>query len=128
MTIEMTADAERYLVNGWAAHVSDPFGELRWIDGDSAALVLPLDIPTARDLMFSWAARTRHLQPPETATFALMLNGRETFRFTPDTEQPSMFSFTIPANDNLLIRGFNRITFERRSGTPPIGIYRISIK
>ena len=40
----MSGDASRYLTHGWGAHVSDPFGELRWIDGDGAELILPLDV------------------------------------------------------------------------------------
>jgi hypothetical protein len=125
--LSMSADASRYLAEGWGAHVSDPFGELRWIDGDGAVLLLPLDVPRDHDIRVAWTARTRRLDPPETATFALVINGRETFRFTPDTEQSSFFEFTVPAGNDLWVRGFNRIAFERRSGTPPLAVYRIAV-
>jgi hypothetical protein len=128
IVVEMTAEASRYLTHGWGGQVTDPFGELRWIEGDRAELLLPLEVPSDREVTVSWTARTRRLEPPEPATFALMINGRETFRFTPDTDQSSHFSFTVPAGEALWVRGFNRIAFERRAGSPPLAIYRIAIK
>jgi hypothetical protein len=125
--LDMTADASRYLVEGWGARVSDPFGELRWIDGDRAELLLPLDLPADRPIRVAWTARTRQLTPPESATFALVINGRETFRFTPDTEQSSFFDFTVPPGSDLFVRGFNRVRFERRSGSPPVAVYRFAV-
>lgn len=125
--LEMTADANRYLVEGWGAHVSDSFGELRWIDGEGAELLLPLDLPVDRTIRVAWTARTRRLEPPEPATFALVINGRETFRFTPDTEQSSFFAFVLPPGSDLFVRGFNRIAFERRSGSAPLAVYRIAV-
>ncbi len=126
--LEMSGDASRYLTHGWGAHVSDPFGELRWIDGDGAELLLPLDVPPDQNLRVAWTARTRRLEPPEPATFALVINGRETFRFTPDTEQSSFFEFAVPAGSALFVPGFNRIAFERRSGTAPIALYRFAVE
>ena len=125
--LEMTGDAGRYLAEGWGAHVSDPFGELRWIDGDRAELILPLDLPGGEPTRVAWTVRTRRLEPPEPATFALLINGRETFRFTPDTEQSSFFDFTVPAGSDLFVRGFNRIAFERRSGAAPVAVYRFAV-
>jgi hypothetical protein len=125
--LEMSAAASRYLTEGWGAHVSDPFGELRWIDGARAELLLPLDLPPDRPIRVAWTARTRRLDPPEPATFALLINGRETFRFTPDTEQSSFFSFAVPAGSDLFVRGFNRVTFARRSGSAPLAVYRVEV-
>jgi hypothetical protein len=126
--LEMSGDASRYLNHGWGAHVSDPFGELRWIDGKGAELILPLDVPPDQNLRVAWTARTRRLESPEPATFALVINGRETFRFTPDTEQSSFFEFAVPAGSALFVPGFNRIVFERRSGTAPIALYRFAVE
>ena len=125
--LQMSDQATRYLTEGWASHVSDPFGELRWIDGDRAELLLPLDLPSEESIRVAWTARTRRLDPLDTATFALVINGRETFRFTPDTDQASFFDFTVPAGNNLFVRGFNRFAFERRSGTPPVAVYRFAV-
>ena len=127
MDVEMTPNASRYLTDGWGGRVTDPFGELRWIEGARAEMLLPLDLPDDRAVRVAWSARARRLEPPETATFALVINGHETFRFTPDTDQASFFEFTVPAGEKWWVRGFNRIAFERRSGTPPIGIYRVEI-
>jgi hypothetical protein len=127
IALQMNADAARYLTAGWGSRVTDPFGELRWIDGSRAELLLPLDLPTDREVTVAWSARTRRVDPPDTATFALMINGRETFRFTPDTEQATFFSFTVPAGEELWVRGFNRVAFERRAGNPPVGIYGVAV-
>jgi hypothetical protein len=127
LDIEMTADRDRYLLEGWGARVTDPFGSLRWIDGERAELRLPLDIPAGRAAVVSWTARTRRLEPPELTTFALIINGRETFRFTPDTEQSSHFTFTVPAGEPMWRRGFNHLVFERRLGTAPMGVYRVAV-
>lgn len=125
--LEMSGDASRYLEEGWGAYVSDPFGDLRWIDGDRAELLLPLDLPSDQNIRVAWTARTRRLDPPEPATFGLVINGRETFRFTPDTEQSSFFDFTVPRGSDLFVRGFNRIAFERRSGAAPVAVYRFAV-
>jgi hypothetical protein len=126
--LPLTANASRFFTAGWGNRVSDPFGELYWIDGQAAELLLPLDLPPNRNVTVSWSTRTRRLEPPEPATFALVINGRETFRFTPDTDQQSSFSFTVPAGESLWVRGFNRVAFERRAGSAPIGVYGIAVK
>ena len=127
IALDMNADADRYLRDGWGGRVTDPFGDLRWIEGGGAELLLPLDLPPGREVVVSWTARTRRLEPPEFATFALVINGKETFRFTPETDQSSHFSFAVPPGQELWVRGFNRIAFERRAGTPPVGIYSLKI-
>ena len=126
--LTMTADATAYLTDGWGSHVTDPFGPLRWIEGDRAEMLLPLDLPLDRVVTVTWTARTRRLDPPQIATLALVINGRETFRFTPDTDHASTFAFTVPPDAGLWMRGYNRVSFERRSGTPPVALYGISIK
>jgi hypothetical protein len=126
--VEMTADAARYLGDGWGARVTDPFGELRWIEGGRSEMLVPLDVRRDQEVTVSWTARTRRMESGEVATFALVINGRETFRFTPETEQSSHFSFTVPAGEAMWVRGFNRVAFERRAGSPPLAIYGISIK
>jgi hypothetical protein len=128
ISLEMTPDADRYLTSGWGAHVEDSFGALRWIDGEQAALLLPLEIAPTESVVVSWSARTRRLDPPVFATFALVLNGRETFRFTPDTDQSSHYSFTVPPGEGWWVRGFNRVVFERRSGGAPVGVYRLRVQ
>jgi hypothetical protein len=127
LDLPMNADATRFLAAGWGRHVTDPFGDLRWIEGERAELLLPLGLPRDQPVTVAWSARTRRLEPRETATFALVVNGRETFRFTPDTDQASFYRFTVPAGDDLWIRGFNRIAFERRAGTPPVGVYYVRL-
>jgi hypothetical protein len=126
--LEMNADASKYLTEGWAARVSDPFGELRWIDGARAEMLLPLDAPRERQVLVAWSARTRRLDPPSSGTFALIINGHETFRFTPESAQPSHFQFVAEPGSKLFVRGFNRIEFERKAGDAPVGVYRIAIK
>jgi hypothetical protein len=125
--LEMTPSADRFLTQGWGARTTDPFGELRWIDGATAEIVLPLDLPSDRSIRVAWSARTRQLDPPDLVTFALVINGRETFRFTPETEQSSHFAFTVPAGEAVWVRGFNRVAFERRLGAAPMAIYRIAV-
>jgi hypothetical protein len=127
MTIEMDAATDRFLAGGWGARATDPFGTLRWIDGDRAEVILPLDLAPAQSVTVSWTARTRHLDPPELVTFALMINGRETFRFTPASEQSSHFAFTVPPGDGLFVQGFNRIAFERRLGGAPVAVYGVGV-
>jgi hypothetical protein len=128
ISLDLNAAADRYLTDGWGSRVTDPFGDLRWIEGDRAELLLPLELPTDRPVTVSWSARTRRLDPPETATFALLINGRETFRFTPETEQQSYFSFVVPGGEGMWVRGLNRITFERRAGGVPMGVYGVGVK
>jgi hypothetical protein len=126
--LEMGPAAERFLRNGWSRRVVDPYGDLRWIEGEAAEMLIPLDVDPGRELAVTWSARTRRLDPPEPATFALVINGRETFRFTPDTEQETYFTFTVPAGAAIFERGFNRLVFERRAGHAPVAIYGITIK
>ena len=125
--LPMDAAAGRYLKDGWTGRVTDRFGALRWIEGTRAELLLPLNAAVDRNVTLTVEARTRLLDSGETATFAVIVNGREVGMLTPDTHQASTSVFTIPARSGLLSRAFNRITFERRAGTPPVGIYRIAV-
>jgi hypothetical protein len=125
--VAMSGDSGKYLLDGWGARASDPFGELRWIEGDQATLLLPLDLPSGSRPVVEIGARTRLMEPPQTATFALRINGREVGTFTPDTQQSSTVAFNVTASD-VLVRGFNRFAFERRGGTAPVGVYRIVVR
>lgn len=120
--------AGKYLLDGWGARTSDPFGELRWIDGPRAELVLPFDPAADRPYAIDVQARTRLVEGAPAVTFALLVNGHEVGTVTPDMQQPSTASFTLAPRANALGRGFNRVVLERRAGGAPVGIYRISIQ
>ena len=68
------------------------------------------------------------VDPPQNVTFAVLVNGHEMFRFTPDTEQSHTWSVTTETGSSVWIKGFNRVAFERRDGTAPIGIYRVIVE
>jgi hypothetical protein len=125
--LTMAAGSGKYLLEGWGARAADRFGELRWIDGDRAALVLPLDPPSDRQAMVEVTARTRLLEPPESVSLALLINDREIGTFTPDPRDASTATFAI-ASPDALTRGFNFVVMERRSGAAPVGIYRIQVR
>jgi hypothetical protein len=124
--VSMSAASGKFLLEGWGARASDPFGELRWIDAGRADLVLPLNIARDRNAVIAIHARTRLLEPPQSATLAVLINGLEIGALTPDTREPTVATFAVPAGT--LIRGFNRFSLERRSGTAPVGIYWIRIE
>ena len=130
--VPMSRANGKFLLGGWGARVSDPFGELCWIDGDRAEMVLPLELPAEWPkppdddyLAIGIDARTRLLDPPQIATFAVRVNGMELGTFTPPAERQGHVLFAIP--EGVLIRGFNRFVFERRGGTAPVAIYNLSI-
>lgn len=122
--VAMTAAAERYLLDGWAGQVSDPFGDLQWIEGARAELVLPLDPPENRAMAIDVRARTRLVDPPVAAPVTVLINGERVGRFTPDADRASEFSFAVPPG--VLRRGFNRIVFEKPPDSPPVGVYRVA--
>jgi hypothetical protein len=72
-------------------------------------------------------ARTRLLAPPQTATLAVIVNGREIGSVTPDAREASVTALRIGRDSDVLKRGFNRVVLERRAGTAPVGIYRIRL-
>jgi hypothetical protein len=126
--LPMNAAAGKFLISGWGPRASDAAGELRWIDGPQAELVLPLDIPADRDISLRIQARTRMLDPPEPAMLKISINGRVLGTVTPDPQQLSEAMFTVPAGTGILIRGFNRIAFEKDAAAPPVALYRVVIQ
>jgi hypothetical protein len=126
--LDLAGPGEQWLIDGWSSRTTDPFGALRWIEGTRAEIMLPLDLPDGAAVRVAWSARTRRLDFAAPVTLALIINGRETYRFTPDTEQSSHFAFTVPPDEGLLHRGFNRIVLERRTGEAPVAVYRVIIE
>jgi hypothetical protein len=126
--LPMNAAAGKFLISGWGPRASDSAGELRWIDGPHADLVLPLDIPADRDISVRIQARTRMLDPPEPATLKISINGRELGTVTPDSQQPSEARFTVPSGTAILVRGFNRIVFAKDAAAPPVALYRLVVE
>jgi hypothetical protein len=126
--LPMNGAASKFLIRGWGPRASDSAGELRWIDGPHAELVLPLDITGDRDISVRIHARTRLLDPPAPATLKISVNGRELGTVTPNLQQPSDATFTVPAGTGILIRGFNRIAFEKDAAAPPVALYRVVIQ
>lgn len=130
--IDLTFDegASRYLLTGWGARVADGWGPLRWTDGPRAEIVLPFDAGTDPGTL-EITARTRLLDPPQSARLAAIVNGQEVGRLSPDAHQPSSHVLTIPPH--VLIRGFNRLVLAADAGpdgqpTPPVGVYRLTLK
>jgi hypothetical protein len=126
--VSMSAASGRYLVEGWTPRVSDAFGDLRWIEGQRAELIVPLGDTSGRDPIIVVRARTRLLDPPDIVTFAVIVNGREVGTITPETREASDTTIPLPAASSVLIHGFNRIALERRSGTAPVGVYELAVR
>ncbi len=58
-------------------------------------------------------ARTRLLDPPQSATLALLVNGANDWNFMPDASSPSAATFVLRPGVHPLKRGFNRVVFEK---------------
>lgn len=123
--LQMNDASGKYLAGGWGSRAGDLFGELRWIEGSAAELLMPLD-PSAGPQMLEVDARTRMLDPPQSATFAVLVNGHEVGTFTPEAHQATRAAFPMRPDQPVLVRGFNRVRFERRSGSAPVAVYRVS--
>ena len=65
--IALDASAARYLTDGWGARAADTWGDLRWIDGARAEMIVPLDLPGDAPVTIAIQARTRLLDPPARA-------------------------------------------------------------
>ena len=126
--VSMSAASGRYLVEGWTPRVSDAFGDLRWIEGERAELIVPLGDTSGRDTVIIVRARTRLLDPPDVVTLAVIVNGREVGTITPETRAASDTTIPLPAASSVLVNGFNRIALERRSGTAPVGVYEVAVR
>lgn len=124
--LSMSATTGRYLIDGWEPRTSDAFGDLRWVDGLRAEALIPFD-PMEAPLTIEVQARTRLLDPPQSATLALLINDREVGEITPGMEEASTTVLTVPNGSRVLKRGFNRVVLERRAGSAPVAIYRIRL-
>jgi len=134
-SIDLTFDAAagKFLMDGWGPRAADDWGDLRWMDGARAELVLPLDVSADRPHEIEVYARTRLLDPPLRVSVSLSINGQHVGTFAPDAQQPSTASFTVPANAGVWSRGFNRVVLEnleksRGSDAPPVAIYRLTVR
>jgi hypothetical protein len=132
LDLALDANATRYLMDGWGGRAADSWGDLRWIDGSRAELILPLDLSSDAPVTISVQARTRLLNPPVGATVSLSINGSPTGMFTPDAARPSTSTLAIAPATGVWKRGFNRFVFEKsgESGrpAPPVAVYRIAIR
>jgi hypothetical protein len=127
-TITMRGDSAKYLMEGWSARVSDPFGDLRWIDGARAEIVVPATCAheVGRDVMLHVTARTRQLDPPDYVTLAVSVNGREVGTVQPALDRASTTRYAF-SPQHLASHGFQRVLFERRSGGAPVGVYGVAL-
>jgi hypothetical protein len=125
LDVQMAGDSGKYLMGGWGSRAADAFGELRWIEGERAELVLPLDIASNRGATIEVHARTRLLDPPDSATVTLHINGTDIGSFTPDAQQATAARFVLEPGRHPLTRGFNRLVLTKPPGSPPVAIYVI---
>jgi len=125
--LPLDAAAGKFLIDGWGPRGSDQEGELRWVEGARAELVLPLTILPDHTVTIQLRARTRLLDHAATATVTLLVNGRALGTFTPDTHQPSLATFTVPRASDVFLQGFNSVTLEKPADAPPVALYRIAI-
>lgn len=113
------------LRTGWGARAAEDSGALRWFDGENAELVLPLDLPASARVILEVTARTRLLDPPVPVTVTLIVNGGAVATFSPNARRPE--TATISVASHLWTKGFNRLTFRKPVGTPPVAIYRVTV-
>ena len=126
LEIVFDASSTKYVMDGWGPRAGDEWGELRWMDGTRAELVAPLDPAgtAAIELHVEWRARL--VDPPATAAVTVYVNRVKLDRASPGPGAPVTWS---AASDALTWhRGFNRIVFEKESGSPPVGIYRLTLR
>jgi hypothetical protein len=132
LDLAFDANASRYLLDGWGARAADSWGDLRWLDGARAELILPLDRSSDAPATISVQARTRLLNPPVKAVVAVSINGSPAGTFSPDAERPSTSTLTVPSGAGVWKRGFNRLVVEksgdRDQPAPPVAVYRIAIR
>ena len=132
LDVALDANATRYLMDGWGARAADTWGELRWIDGVRAEVILPLDLAGDAPVTISVQARTRLLNPPVKASVAISINGSPAGTFVPDADRPSTSTVTVAAGTGVWTRGFNHLVFEKSGEggqpAPPVAVYRIAIR
>lgn len=128
LDVPMSAASTKYALEGWAAQVSDPFGDLRWLDGPRGELALPLAMPAGRVATLEIRARARQMAAAVPVPVTVWLNGQVLGHFTPDTAAPSDAVFPIPAEVELRAGRFARLVLEKPAGAPPVAVYRVSIR
>lgn len=125
--LPMNATAGKFLMDGWGVRGGDTFGDLRWIDGTRAEIVLPLGLGTAHEVTAIINARTREVDPPGDVIVTVRVNGRELGTLVPSADRPSEHMFRTVGAAGVWKAGFNRVLLEKPPGTAPIAIYRIRI-
>ena len=126
--LAIDASASRFLLEGWGPRASDRWGELRWIEGSRAELVLPLDMPGGVPVTVEVHARARLLDDAAPAAVSLAVNGHRIGTFTPESTSRSSTVFVVPAEPAIWTSGFNRIVLEKNSEVPAVAIYRIAVR
>jgi hypothetical protein len=122
------AGATRFLVDGWGPRASDQWGDLRWMEGARAELILPLDIPRETAVTVEVQARTRLLDPPVRASVSIAVNGHRLGTLTPESTSPSIAVFSVPAIPEMWSGGFHRVVLHKDDDTPAVAIYRLAVR
>jgi hypothetical protein len=127
LELEMGAAAGKFLLDGWGPRASDEWGDLRWMEGRRAEMVLPLDVAAGEEAQLVITARTRLLDPPVRAEVTVSVNDQHVGTFAPEAERPSTLSFRLRSGSPALRRGFNRVVFEHTASAVPVAIYKIAV-
>jgi hypothetical protein len=123
--LDFDGRAARFLFSGWGARGGDDFGPLYWMDSDRAELIVPFD-PAGRDrVTLEVVARARLVEPLVPVLVDVIVNGARVAGFSPTATTASTTTLDIDAG--AFTSGFNRIALVKRSGTPPVAIYRLAI-
>jgi hypothetical protein len=125
LIVRFDADGARFLMEGWGPRAADQWGELRWMDGPRAEIILPLALAGDGAVPIAIDARTRLIENHGPADVRVLVNGVEVGRISPDTVQASQI--TIHVARERWTTGFNRIAFEKASDAPPVAIYRLTV-
>lgn len=124
--LTMSAEAAKYLLDGWGDAASDPFGPLRWVSPGGAELVLPIDPPDSHGMLLRIRARTRSVRTAAAPELTVSVNGHVAGALTAPMERPLDAVFELrPA---VVSRGFNRIVLHSAPGSLPVAIYRIALE
>ena len=130
----------RYLISGWRDEGPDEFGPRRFIDGETALLAVPLDVPAGRPLALSIRARAgRRVDGDRPVVVAVEVNGQEFGRLTlTPAADPVETTFSVPADQRGRVwrKGINRLHFRRlavggpaleRGGGPAVVVYSVRL-
>ncbi len=126
--IAFGASATKFLVSGWGSRASDQYGDLRWMEAPRAELLVPLDISSDTPVIVEVHARTRLLDPPARATLLVSINNHLIGSLMPDTLRPSTVLLKVRPHTVLWRSGFNTITVQKESSSPPVAIYRVAVR